>query len=68
MQWKITKLSLQKVVAVAHERLPFTTAFTNRVLTGKILVFWVCGSLWEEVAHGGSTVLDTWYSLIFTTA
>lgn len=22
--------------------------------SGKILVFWICGRLWELVAHGGS--------------
>ena len=32
--------------------------FQLKALTGKILVFWIGGRLWEVVAHGGSTVLE----------
>lgn len=39
--------------AVAYERLQLQ-GFDS----GKILVFWICGRLWELVAHGGSTFLD----------
>ena len=34
-----------------------TTESNCEALTGKILVFWIGGRLWEVVAHGGSTVV-----------
>lgn len=39
--------------AVAYERFQLQ-GFDS----GKILVFWICGRLWELVAHGGSIFLD----------
>ena len=45
------------MVAVAHRRLSFTRGSNCKALTGKILVFWIGGPLWEVVAHGGLTVL-----------
>jgi len=34
----------------------FTINSYDRALTGKILVFWIGGCLWEVVTLGGSTV------------
>ena len=50
-EWKIIKSSSQKVVAVAYERRLFTWGSNCRALTGQILVFCICGRLWEVVAY-----------------
>ena len=47
----------QKLVVVACRRWSFTRGSNSKALTGKIVVFWTGGCLWEVVAHGGSTVL-----------
>lgn len=39
--------------AVAYERFQL-----QGFGSGKILVFWICGRLWELVSHGGSILLD----------
>ena len=44
-QWKTTKLSSKKVVAVAYD------SFYYKALTGKILVFWIGRRLREVVAY-----------------
>ena len=44
------------MVALAYRRWLFTRGSNCKALTGKILVFWIGGNLWEVVAHGGSTV------------
>ena len=51
------------MVAVAYRRWSFTTRGSNwKALTGKILVLWIGGGLWEVVAYekvvanGGSTI------------
>ena len=41
----------QKVVAVGYRRWWFTRGSKCKVLTGKILVFWIGGRLWEVVAY-----------------
>ena len=43
------------MVVVAYRRYSFTRGSYCKDLTGKTLVFWIGGRLWEEVAHGGST-------------
>ena len=59
------------MVAVAYRRWSFITRGSNcKDLTGKILVFWIGGCLWEVVAYeevvarGGSTIFtnlnSTW--------
>ena len=53
---KSLNFQAQKVVAVAYRRWSFTRGSNCKALTGKILVFWIGGRLWEVVAHGGSTV------------
>ena len=53
---KITMLSRQKVVVIAQERC-FHGGSNYRALTGKNLVFWIDGRLWEVVTHGSLTVL-----------
>ena len=52
------------MVAVAYRRWSFTRGSNCKALTGKILVFWIGGRLWEVVAHGGSTVYG--YDVIST--
>ena len=47
----------QKLVVVAYRRWSFTRGSNCKALTGKIVVFWIGGRLWEVVTHGGSTVL-----------
>ena len=42
----------QKVVAVTYRRWSFTRGSNCEALTGKILVFWIGGCLWEVVAYG----------------
>ena len=41
----------QKVVALAYRRLSFTRGSYRKALSGKILVFWIGGRLWEVVAY-----------------
>ena len=41
------------MVAVAYTRWLFTRGSNLNSLTGKILVFWIGGRLWEMVAYGG---------------
>ena len=41
----------QKVVAVADWRWAFTISSNCKDLTGKILVFWMAGRLWEVVIY-----------------
>ena len=52
-RWKTvtTKLWGQKVVAFAYERWSFTRGSNYRAATGKILMFWISGHLWEVVAY-----------------
>ena len=52
-QWKIINHRAQKVVAVtvAYRRWSFTGGSNCNALTGKILVFWIGGRLWEMVAY-----------------
>ena len=44
------------MVAVAYKTWSFTRGSNCQALTGKVLVFWIGGRLWEVVARGGSTV------------
>ena len=46
------------MVAVAYRRWSFTGGSNFKALTGKVLVFWTGGRLWEVVAHGGPSVYD----------
>ena len=39
------------MVAVAYRRWSFTRGSNCTALTGKILVFWIGGNLWEVVAY-----------------
>ena len=41
----------QKVVAVAYRSWLFTRGSNCKALTGKTLVFWIGGRLWEVVAY-----------------
>ena len=50
-QWKIINRQTQKVVAVAYRRWSFTRGSNCKALTGKVLVFWIGGHLWEVVAY-----------------
>ena len=56
---KIINLQAQKVVAVAYRRWSFTRGSNCKALTGRVLVFWIGGRLWEVVAHGASTVFTS---------
>ena len=56
---KIVNHQAQKVVAVAYRRWSFTRGSNCKALTGKVLVFWIGGRLWEVVARGGSTVFTS---------
>ena len=68
---KIIMPSTQKVVAVAYERLSFTSGSNYRLLTGKnfgVLDKWSLmrgGRLREVLAHGGSTILCLYYWCVF---
>ena len=53
---KSLNFQTQKEVAVAHRRWSFTRDSNCKTLTGKVLVFWIGGRLWDVVAHEGSTV------------
>ena len=48
---EIINRQAQKVVTVAYRRCSFTRGSNCEVLTGKILVFWIGGCLWEVVAY-----------------
>ena len=39
------------MVAFAYERWSFTRGSNYRAATGKILMFWISGHLWEVVAY-----------------
>ena len=52
-------------VAVAYRRWAFAINSNFKALTGKILVFWIAGRLWEVVAHGGCTLSNLLYSVEF---
>ena len=43
--------TMEKVVAVAHKRWLFMRSSNDRAFTGKILVFWISGRLWELAAY-----------------
>ena len=45
------------MVTNAYRRWSFTRGFNHKVLTGKTLVVWIGGRLWEVLAHGSSTVI-----------
>ena len=49
------------MAAVAYRKWSFTRDSNCKALTGKVLVFWISGRLWEVVAHGGSTAYKTYY-------
>ena len=55
-QWKIIKVSPEKVVAVTYKRWLFTRVSNWTALTGKILMFWIGGRLREVASLGGLTV------------
>ena len=55
----------QNVVAVAYRRWLFTRGSNCKSLTGKVLVFWIGGHLWEVVAHGGSTVVNIFNNTLY---
>ena len=48
---EIINCQAQKVVAVTYRRCLFTRGSNCEALTGKILVFWIGGCLWEVVAY-----------------
>ena len=50
-QWKIINRQAQKVVVVAYRRWSFARGSNCKALTGKFLVFWIGGHLWEVVAY-----------------
>ena len=52
---EIINRQAQKVVTIAYRRCLFTRGSNCEALTGKILVFWIGGCLWEVVAHGDLT-------------
>ena len=56
-QYKILKLSAEKVVAVAYGRWWFMRGSSVRFWLRIFLVFWKGGGLREVVVRGGSTVL-----------
>ena len=39
------------MVAIAYERWSFTRGSNYRAATGKILMFWISGRLWEVIAY-----------------
>ena len=41
----------QKVVVVAYRRWLFTRGSNCKALTGKVLLVWIGGCLWEVVAY-----------------
>ena len=55
----------QTVVAVAYRRWLFTRGSNCKSLTGKVLVFWIGGHLWEVVAHGASTVVNIFNTTLY---
>ena len=54
---KIIMPSPKKVIAVTYEWCLFMRCSNYKASTGKNLVFWIGGRLWEVVTHRGSTVL-----------
>ena len=51
-QWDIINRQAQKAaVAVAWRRWSSTRGSNCKALTGKILVYWIGGRLWEVVAY-----------------
>jgi len=48
---KIINRQAQKKLAVAYRRWSFTRRSNCKALTGKILVLWIGGRLWEVVAY-----------------
>ena len=52
------------MVAVASRRWLFTRSSNCKAFTGKVLVFWIGGSLREVVAHGGSIVQGSLIKLL----
>ena len=50
-QWKIIDRLALKVVAVAFRRWSFIRGSNCKALTGKVLVFWIGGRLWEVIAY-----------------
>ena len=48
---KSLNFEAQKVVAVAYGRSSFTRISNCKALSGKVLVFWIGGRLWEVVAY-----------------
>ena len=47
----IIKSSIQKVIAVACYRWSFTSGSNYRLLSGKMLVFWIDVRFWELFAY-----------------
>ena len=62
-QWKIINRQAQKVAAGAYRRWSFTRDSKCKALTGKSLVFWIGGCLWEVVVYRGSTVFIHFFTL-----
>ena len=50
-KWKIINRKAQKVVAVAYRRWSSTRSWNCKALSGKTLVFWIGGRLWEVIAY-----------------
>ena len=48
---KSLNFQAQKVVEIAYKRWSFTRGSNWKALTGKVLVFWIGGFLWEVVAY-----------------
>ena len=66
---KSLNFQAQKVVAVAYRRWSFTRGSNCKVLTGKVLVFWIGGRLWKVVANEGWLHMEVrLYSEMFITA
>ena len=66
---KSLNFQAQKVVAVAYRRWSFTRGSNCKVLTGKVLVFWIGGRLWEVVANERWLHMEVrLYSEMFITA
>ena len=55
---KSLNFQAQKVVAVAYRRWSFTRVSNCRALTGKVLVFWIGGRLWEVVAYERGSCME----------
>ena len=46
------------MVAVAYRRWSFTRVSNCKALTGKVLVFWIGGHLWEVVAYERGSCME----------